>query len=230
MNCSCSWRAPILSELIEIFTVWISLNDITTFSKFCCYFCYTSCYIFHDLVTKPPLRQWPIYKYIRTYNLTKYKKWSYLLRTQNSNICVQSVCLVCCIQWLFRTLLLLIATYKIDHTHNLSFVFCTKDSVISVQLLIPILKGDTVHDKQSNKATLTTHVETGPGEHVPPATVTHQVVSRTLTRAAQVAQSDAEDTGAEHAIGVAGKPSTIQRPVERAGMQAVVGADRTRGR
>lgn len=65
---------------------------------------------------------------------------------------------------------------------------------------------------------------------MPPATVTHQVVPRALARAAQVAQRDAEDAGAEDAVRVAGKPSAVQCPVERAGMQAVVGAHRTRGR
>lgn len=78
--------------------------------------------------------------------------------------------------------------------------------------------------------TLTAHVETGPGEHVPPAAVTHQVVPRALARAAQVAQRNAEHAGTEHAVGVAGKPSAVQRPVERAGVQAVVSTDRTRGR
>lgn len=61
------------------------------------------------------------------------------------------------------------------------------------------------------------------------AAVTHQVVSGALARAAQVAQCDAEDAGAEHAVGVAGEPPAVQRPVERAGVQAVVRAHRTRG-
>lgn len=64
---------------------------------------------------------------------------------------------------------------------------------------------------------------------MPATAVTHQVVARALTRATQVTQRDAEDAGAEHAVGAAGKPSAVQRPVERAGVQAVVRADRTCG-
>lgn len=78
-------------------------------------------------------------------------------------------------------------------------------------------------------AALTAYVETGTSKHMPPAAVAHQVVAWLLTRAAQVAQRDAEDAGTEHAVGVAGNPSAVQRPVERAGVQAVVRSDRTRG-
>lgn len=61
-----------------------------------------------------------------------------------------------------------------------------------------------------------------------PSTVTHQVVSWALARPTQIAQCDTEDAGAQHVVGVAGKPAAIQRPVEWASMQAVVRAHRTR--
>lgn len=104
----------------------------------------------------------------------------------------------CGIKWLFRrTPLLGVATFFLflKTTPTISHWNSVKEGVVSIQ--------------PSRATTLTAHVETGPGEHVPPAAVTHQVVARALTRAAQVAQRDAEDAGAEHAVGVAWKPSAV---------------------
>lgn len=57
-----------------------------------------------------------------------------------------------------------------------------------------------------------------------------QVVSRLLLGAVEAVKGDAQGAGAHHLIGAAGQTLPIQSPVQRAGMQARLRAQRARGR
>jgi len=76
---------------------------------------------------------------------------------------------------------------------------------------------------------LTAHVETRAGQDVSVRGVTHQVVSGLLPGAAEVVQRDAQGAGAHHAVGAAGQTHPVQGPVQGAGVEAQLGAQRARG-
>ena len=57
----------------------------------------------------------------------------------------------------------------------------------------------------------------------------HQVVSRLLLGAIQVAQGDAHGVRAQHPVAAAGQAQAVQGPVQRAGVEAELGAQRAGG-
>lgn len=69
---------------------------------------------------------------------------------------------------------------------------------------------------------LTANIDAGAGQHVTPAVVAHEVVSGALAGPGEPREGDAEHGGAQNAVGAAGKPLAIQRPVQRACVNAVV--------
>lgn len=78
---------------------------------------------------------------------------------------------------------------------------------------------------------LTAYVETGPGQNVPPLLpVADQVVSRLLPGAVQVVHGDSQRVAARHRVAAARETNPVQRPVQRAGGEAQLGAQRARGR
>lgn len=78
---------------------------------------------------------------------------------------------------------------------------------------------------------LTADVEAGPGQNQSSwLSVTHQVVSRLLLGAAQVPQGDAEGAVTQHRRAAAGHTLPVQRPVQRAGGHAHLGAQGAPGR
>lgn len=76
---------------------------------------------------------------------------------------------------------------------------------------------------------LTAHIETRSGQHVSIAAVTHQVVSGLLPGAVEAVNGDAEDVWTQEPVAAAGQLLTVQRPVQRAGEEAELGAERARG-
>lgn len=60
--------------------------------------------------------------------------------------------------------------------------------------------------------------------------VAHQVVPGLLPGAAEVVERDAEGVGAHQAVGAAGQAHPVQGPVQSAGVEAQLGAERARGR
>lgn len=58
----------------------------------------------------------------------------------------------------------------------------------------------------------------------------HQVVSGLLLGAVQVVHGDAQGAAAQRSVGAAGQTHSVQRPVQRAGREAELGAQRARGR
>lgn len=76
---------------------------------------------------------------------------------------------------------------------------------------------------------LTAHVETRSGQHVSIAAVTHQVVSGLLPGAVEAVDGDAEDVWTQRPVGAAGQLLPVQGPVQRAGGEAELGAERARG-
>ena len=76
---------------------------------------------------------------------------------------------------------------------------------------------------------LTAHIETGPGQHVPVAAVAHQVVSRLLPGAVELVDGDAHGVQTQEPVAAAGQGLAVQRPVQRAGDQAQLRAERARG-
>lgn len=62
------------------------------------------------------------------------------------------------------------------------------------------------------------------------AAVTHQVVSGLLPGAVEVVDGDAEDVWTQRPAGAAGQLLPVQSPVQRAGGEAELGAERARGR
>lgn len=59
--------------------------------------------------------------------------------------------------------------------------------------------------------------------------MTHEVVSRLLLGAVEVAKGDAQGVRAHHAVGAAGQTHPVQCPVQRAGLEAELRAQRARG-
>lgn len=80
------------------------------------------------------------------------------------------------------------------------------------------------------KPPLTAHIETGAGQNVAVCAVTHQVVSRLLLGALQAAKGDAQGIRGHQAVGADGHTHPVQRPVQRAGVEARLGSQRARGR
>ena len=87
---------------------------------------------------------------------------------------------------------------------------------VCTQSIIPLLLLNYIC---CSRVELTAHVETGPGEDVSVRSVAHQVVSRLLPGAAQVAEGDADGAGTEDAVGAAGHPRPVQRPEQRASVE-----------
>lgn len=81
------------------------------------------------------------------------------------------------------------------------------------------------------EVSFTADVETGPGQNVSSlVSVTHQVVSRLLPGAVEVVHCDSQSVVAQHRVAAAGESNSVQRPVQRAGLQADLGAQLARGR
>lgn len=83
--------------------------------------------------------------------------------------------------------------------------------------------------KETEKPPLTAHVETRTGQDVSVSSMTHQVVSRLLLRAVQVVKGDGQGVRAQHAVGAAGQAQPVQGPVQSAGVEAELGAQRAGG-
>lgn len=62
-----------------------------------------------------------------------------------------------------------------------------------------------------------------------PAVMAHEVVSGALAGAGEAREGDAENAGAQDAVGAAGKTLPVERPIERARVNAVVWVDRACG-
>lgn len=59
--------------------------------------------------------------------------------------------------------------------------------------------------------------------------MTHQVVPRLLLGAVQVVKGDAQGVRAQHAVGAAGQAQPVQGPVQSAGVEAELRAQRAGG-
>lgn len=57
-----------------------------------------------------------------------------------------------------------------------------------------------------------------------------QVVSRLLSGAVQVVHGDAQGVAAQQRVAAAGEANSVERPVQRVGREAELGAQRARGR
>lgn len=78
---------------------------------------------------------------------------------------------------------------------------------------------------------LTADVETSSGQNVSSSvSMTHQVVSRLLPGAVEVVHGDRQSVVAQHRVAAAGETDSVERPVQRAGRQADLGAQSARGR
>lgn len=82
---------------------------------------------------------------------------------------------------------------------------------------------------QTERPPLTAHIETWTGQDVSIVSMTHEVVSRLLLGAVEVVNGDTEDVRAHHAVGAAGQTHPVQCPVQRAGEEAELRAQRARG-
>ncbi len=69
---------------------------------------------------------------------------------------------------------------------------------------------------------LTANIDAGASQHMTPAVMAHEVVSGALAGPGEPREGDAEHGGAQNAVGAAGKTLSVQRPVERACVNAVV--------
>lgn len=59
--------------------------------------------------------------------------------------------------------------------------------------------------------------------------VADQVVSRLLLGAVQVVHGDSQGVAAHHRVAAAGETNSVERPVQRVGCEAELGAQRARG-
>lgn len=84
--------------------------------------------------------------------------------------------------------------------------------------------------KEDQVSIHTSHMETRTSEDPSVCSVTHQVVSRFLLGAVQAAELDAQDVGGHGAIGAAGQADSVQSPIQGAGVETQLRAERAGGR